>query len=152
MIYPKKWLFPKLYFSSVAVRTCIANLFSDSLQMNVEDEVRVGRDKIANRPVAISEVAGNIESGLLAELHGNNALVPTLDDLANTNLTAKAFARSVVRRVELLSLVVRLRGVLQPAGITHENGVLRLGRVAGAFFEDGLGELVGHCSKKWYSK
>ena len=43
---------------------------------NLQDEVRVRGDQTRERLAAVGKVAGDVEARLLAELHGNDALVP----------------------------------------------------------------------------
>lgn len=43
---------------------------------DIQDEVGVGGDETREGLTAVGEVAGDVESGLLAELHLHNALVP----------------------------------------------------------------------------
>jgi hypothetical protein len=43
---------------------------------NVQDEVRVRGDQAGEGLCAVGKVAGDVEARLLAELHGDDALVP----------------------------------------------------------------------------
>jgi hypothetical protein len=49
----------------------------DLLELNLEDEVRVRGNKAGEALGAVREVAGDVETCLLSELHLHNALVPS---------------------------------------------------------------------------
>jgi hypothetical protein len=113
----------------------------DLLELDIEDEVRVRGDGTREAASAVTVVSGDVEGGLLVKLHLGNTLIPALDDLANTNFDNEVAAAD--RGVELRALVIRLRGVLEPASVLHGDG-LALGRAgAAALSDDGL--LDSHC-------
>jgi len=83
------------------------------------------RPRQVSLPVAVSVIVRDLQSCLLANLHSRNSLIPTSDNTTDANLSDKVTSSN--RRVELLSLVVWLRGVLQVSGVDHRYGVT-LGR------------------------
>lgn len=64
----------------------------DVLELDLEDEVRVGGDTAGEATRAVAEVAGDVEDGLLADLHLGDTLIPALDKLADANLDDKVAA------------------------------------------------------------
>lgn len=89
---------------------------------------------------SVSKVTGNVEPGLLAQLHCDNALVPTPDDTANTNGSLERTTTGGA--VKLLALVGG--GVLEPASVLHGDSVALFRGWAVALLNDGLGDT--HCA------
>jgi hypothetical protein len=65
---------------------------SDLLKLNIEDESRVGGDGTGEAASTVAVVRGDDKSSLLAKLHLDDTLVPTLDDLANADRDIKVTA------------------------------------------------------------
>jgi len=57
----------------------------DLLELNIEEESCLGWDVTGEATITICVVAGDVQSCLLAELHGGNTLIPTLNDFSNAN-------------------------------------------------------------------
>lgn len=111
-------------------------IYATSHECNVQDEVRVRGNQAGELLAAVREVAGDVETSLLAELHGDDALVPayctlldpalqrareawelghTLDNAANTNGCPE---RSTAGgRIELLALLLGLAIRLEPSSV-----------------------------------
>jgi len=49
----------------------------DLLKLNVEDKISLSWDVTWETTVAIRKVTGDVQCGLLTDLHGGNALIPT---------------------------------------------------------------------------
>jgi len=61
----------------------------DLLKLNVEDKISLSWDVTWETTVAIRKVTGDVQCGLLTDLHGGNALIPTLDDSTNADFCDK---------------------------------------------------------------
>src|SRR5260370_1226042 len=109
----------------------IWNLVSlDLEQLDNEGEFGIGRDDAAGALFAVSQVGGNDELALAADLHAGHALVPTLDDAIGAELKRK--------RPAAIDAAVELRAVFERAGVVHNDRVARLGFLAGAFLGVGV--------------
>jgi len=101
----------------------------DVLELNVEDEAGLWWNVTRETTVTIGVVAGDGQGGLLAESHTTvdteDALIPALDDLANTDASVEVATAD--GRVELFTLVVGLGLVEEPAGVFHSDSVTGLG-------------------------
>jgi len=84
--------------------------------------------------LAICEVAGDVQSSLLADLHGQNTLIPAFDDLADANGGLEVATADGA--IELFAL--GSTGALQPAGIFNGDSVALLRGWAVAGREGGL--------------
>src|SRR6185437_3680869 len=99
-------------------------------QFHVEHQCRVRRDDAAGAARAVAERRRDDERALAADLHGGDALVPTLDDLARADRKIERLV-AIDRGVEFLAL----RAVLvEPAGVMHLDGLAALRRGASAYF------------------
>lgn len=116
----------------------------DALEVNVEDEGRVGRDVARETAVTVTHVGGDDQGALLPEGHLLDALVPAGDDPADSDGGLEV--ASADGAVELVALVLARRRVEQPARVLDGDGVA-LFRVVGlvALFDELLFELGGHC-------
>lgn len=139
-----------IYCQPLSARGRIKTSWENSLQ----DQSSIGGDEAREATVTVGVVAGNEESGLLAERHAtiglDDALVPTcklsipnaqnmeqpippstrihtLDELANTDLDGEVTTTDAA--VELGALAVRSTGVVEVAGVLHGDGVAVLGLV-----------------------
>ena len=63
-------------------------------ELDEEHERGVGRDDAAGTPGAVRQVARDSQDALLAHLHVEERLVPSLDDAANTHLELERRAAS----------------------------------------------------------
>lgn len=111
-------------------------LSSDFLQLDIEDEVSAGRDVTRETLLAVAEVAGDDQSGLLADLHRGDTLIPALDDLANADPGLKVAAAD--GGVELLSLLVWRIDVAEVASVLNSDGLALLGNGTSALLEENL--------------
>lgn len=98
-------------------RTISTSDLLDLLQLDIEDEVGVGGNVAGEAAGTVAKVAGDVEGGLLADLHLGDTLVPATDDLTDTDLDDEVAAAD--GGVELLALVVGLRSVLQEASVLN---------------------------------
>lgn len=100
----------------------------DSQKLNLEDKIGIGRNDAASSSRAIAVGRLDVENSLLALAHGDNALIPASDDLADANGELE-WPASVQGRVELLAVA------LESAGVVHGQLVSLLGEglaIAGA--------------------
>src|ERR1700692_3886815 len=91
----------------------------DRDEIDIEHQRGAGRYDASGAALTVGEFRGNDEPPALSNLHAGHALIPTLDDLAGAHREAKRLAL-LERAVELLALVVRCGGVIQPAGVVHD--------------------------------
>jgi len=140
------FLFVCLFFSANSPLTSGsargATHLVDLLQEDVEDQISIRGNVSREAPGTIAIVAGDVECGLLANLHLDDTLVPAFDDLTDANGSDKVAAADGA--VKLLALVVGLRGVLKVTSVLNRNTVASLGRGAGALLVRGLGDT--HCA------
>jgi hypothetical protein len=95
-----------------------ANLV-DTEELNVKDKSGVGGDEAGETSLAVAVVTGDGEHGSLAERELGDTLVPSSDDIADTNGGLEGLA-SISRRVKLLA-------VLQSAHVVDGDGISLLG-------------------------
>src|SRR5260370_25603120 len=91
---------------------------ADPEQLDLEDQRGAGRDDAARAAVAVPQVRGDDQLALAAHLHGDDALVPALDDAA--------LAHRELERGPAVHRAVDLGSALEPAGVVHAHGVARL--------------------------
>jgi len=108
------------------------------LEFDVEEEVGSGWDVTRETTVTIGVITGDVQCSLLAKLHGGDTLIPSLDDLANSNGCDESTA--AIRRIKLRALVVRLGGILQVASVLNGDLVADPGDGSIALLENGLGD------------
>src|SRR6185503_14045386 len=77
------------------------------------------RDDPAGPAVPVAQVRGDDQLALAAHLHGDDALVPALDDAA--------LAHRELERGPAVDRAVELRAALEPAGVVHAHGIAGLG-------------------------
>jgi hypothetical protein len=115
---------------------------------------------------AVSKVARDIQTRLLAQLHLHNALIPACTSLAHKSIPHPASSRSDVllptfddpsntdrrlkaappyRRIKLLALLLRLARRLEPARILHRDLIACFGARAVALLDDGFADAHGWC-------
>jgi hypothetical protein len=135
--------------------------------VDIEDEVSVGGDVAGEAVFAVAEVTRDIQSGLLANFHLGDTLVPTLDDLpyADPDIEITSADRGIKPAVELVSkktrqppctgsgsrgvgcilvaLLVRLAGVLEPPSILNGDRLTLLGLRSGALLRGCFGDAHG---------
>lgn len=71
-------------------------------ELGLEDESGVGRNGVTGTAGAVAELGFDGELALLADLHAEEALIPTLDDLTLADSEVQRLA-TVVARIELLA-------------------------------------------------
>src|SRR5216683_4207891 len=98
---------------------------ADPEQLDLEDQRGAGRDDAARAAVAVPQVRGDDQLALAAHLHGDDALVPALDDAA--------LAHRELERGPAVHRAVELGAALEPAGVVHAHRVAGLGPGPGAF-------------------
>src|SRR5258708_31669043 len=96
-------------------------------QIDVEHQRGARRDVAAGAARAIAEVRRNDQRALAADMHGGEAFVPALDDLALAERERKRLA-PVERAVEFLALLAVDE---QPAGIIYRHDLAGLPHGAG---------------------
>src|SRR6185312_1048135 len=112
----------------------------DRQQLDVENQRGVGRNDTAGAALSIAELRRNDQRPLAADLHGDDALVPTGDDALHAD--GKLEGRAAVDgRIEFLALLAPFR---KPAGVVHDTRLALLGTRARADgrvddFQAGLG-------------
>jgi len=106
----------------------------DLFELNIKEKRGVGRDVARESALAICVVARDVQSSLLADLHGQNTLIPAFDDLADANGGLEVAAADGA--VELVAL--GSTWALQPAGIFNGDSVALLGDWAIAGSKYGL--------------
>src|SRR5712671_6009833 len=99
-----------------------------SEQIDVEHQRGARRDVAAGAARAIAQVRRNDQRALAADMHGGEAFVPALDDLALAEREGKRLA-PVERAVELLALLAIDE---QPAGVIYRHGLAGLRHGSGA--------------------
>src|SRR6202158_1960621 len=97
-------------------------------QIDVEHQRGARRDVAAGAARAIAQVRRNDQRALAADMHGGEAFVPALDDLALAEREGKRRA-PVERAVEFLALLAVDE---QPAGVIDRHGLAGLRRGSGA--------------------
>src|SRR3984957_4767461 len=90
----------------------------DTDQTHLEHQGRAGWDDSAGALLTVGEIGRNDQSPDAADLHAGNPLIPALDHLTRADHESKGLAR-IRRAVELLALVVRGRGFVEPAGVLN---------------------------------
>ena len=106
----------------------------DAEKVDVEEQRRVRRNLPAAR-IAVGERGRNHEPPRPADFHTDDTLIPTTDHLSDAEREGEG--RLADRGVELQALVVRLRRVVQPAGVVH--GHRRAADGVGAGPDDDVG-------------
>ena len=89
-------------------------------QLHVKVQSSSARDDIPRTLVTVAEGGGHDQPPLLAGAHTQDALLPALDDLTDTDLELEGLG-AVVARVELLA-------VFEGAGVVHLEQVAVAGR------------------------
>eukprot|EP00470_Lotharella_oceanica_P004759 CAMPEP_0170174548 /NCGR_PEP_ID=MMETSP0040_2-20121228/7778_1 /TAXON_ID=641309 /ORGANISM="Lotharella oceanica, Strain CCMP622" /LENGTH=144 /DNA_ID=CAMNT_0010416241 /DNA_START=106 /DNA_END=540 /DNA_ORIENTATION=- len=80
-------------------------------KFDLEVEISVGRDHIASTPCPIAVIAGDLEFGLLAQAHFHDTLIPSANDLSETNRELEG--------LPAVSAAVELGSVLESPDIMH---------------------------------
>src|SRR5262249_658008 len=93
---------------------------SHSEQLDVEHERRMGRDRAAGAARAVAQGGRNHECTRTAYLHAGNALIPTANHHARTELELERLAM-IFRTVELLAVFVRGLRVVQPTRVMYRD-------------------------------
>src|SRR5271168_801788 len=97
-------------------------------QIYVEHQRGARRNDAAGAARAIAQVRRNDQRALAADMHGGDAFVPALDDLALAEREGKRLA-TVERAVEFLTLLAVDE---QPSGIIDRHGLADLRHGSGA--------------------
>src|SRR5205085_6239595 len=113
-------------------------LHSDEL--DVEDERGVGRDRVAVAAAAVGHRRRDHERALAADLHARDAVVPARDRLARADRELEGLSLQL-GAVEETPVMLRLVGMVEPAGVVHDDAAARAGLGAGAGLD--LGDLEG---------
>jgi hypothetical protein len=93
----------------------------DREQLDLEDQGRAGGDRaVRGAPLAVAQLGGDGELEAVADLHRQQALVPTLDHVSQPELGRDS---ALHRRVEHAP-------VLQPTGVVDPDTVTEVGGVA----------------------
>src|SRR5208282_4860555 len=117
---------------SIALVTCLEGsgraplLHAD--QIDVENQRGAGRDVAAGAACAIAQVRRNDQRAFAADMHGGEAFVPALDDLALAEREGKRLA-TVERAVEFLTLLAVDE---QPSGVIDGHGLAGFRHRSGA--------------------
>ena len=104
----------------VAARRFGRLLAVDGEEMDLKDEIAVGRNLVAGRVRAVRKVGGDGQLGLLAQAHRKDALVPSTDDLSDANHELEGLL-AVVAAVKLGAVAA------QRAEVVHRQRVPGLG-------------------------
>src|SRR5271157_1135820 len=109
----------------------LAHSLLDLEQFDLEQEGGVGGDDATCAAAAVPKIGGNQQLALAANLHAQDAFVPTLDHPTGADREIKRFA-TVHRAVELLTLGSVFP---EPTCVVHDAGLPFLGLLAGAFLD-----------------
>src|SRR5574340_261483 len=109
-------------------------------QFHIEHQCRIRRDRVARADRSITQVRGDDQRALSADLHALYALVPTLDDATPAERKIERLV-AVARAVELPALVAGSYLIIQPAGVMHRYIVSCGCFRAFAYFGIGLDQL-----------
>src|SRR5713226_6629362 len=99
----------------------------DAQQLHLEDQGRARGNHGARAAIAVSQMGGDDQLPLAADLHGDDTLVPALDDAPR--------AHRELERGAAIHRAVELGPALEPARIVHAHGVTGLGPGAPAFHQ-----------------
>src|SRR3989338_4192870 len=105
-------------------------------QFHIEQQRRIRWNRLARAHWSITQVRGDNQRALSADLHACHPLIPALDDAPRAERKIERLV-AVARAVELLALVVGSRFVVQPSGVMHRY-VVPCG-CFGAFTQLGVG-------------
>lgn len=78
------------YLLNSAITRC--PLFSNLEELHLKLQIGMGRNDIAGTLCAVAIVGRNVENGRFTEAHLHHPLVPTANDLSNSNLEGKGLA------------------------------------------------------------
>jgi len=123
---------------------CVVALV-DPLKLDIENQIRVGRNMSGKASVAISIVCSDVECRFFAKLHSGYSLVPALDDLTDANGGLERSSSN--GGVKLCALVARLGGILQKASVLNGDLVSDVGGRSVTLLQNGLCDAHdGSCS------
>jgi len=102
-------------------------LIVDSLQLDLKDQGRVGRNEAGEATITISIISSDCEDGLLAQRHLRDTLIPASNDLAHADLCLEI--STSFRGIEFVATVQFGIFVVEPASVLDRDFVALLWKV-----------------------
>src|SRR5258706_2679162 len=99
----------------------LGGLEEDAVEVHLENERGVGRNRARRAALAIGLVRRNDEEPLSLLAHAEESLVPALDDAPGAHRESER-RRAAGIRIELFPLEVALAAVVEPAGVADRHG------------------------------
>src|ERR1035437_217846 len=87
-------------------------------EFDIEEQRRVRRDAGARAARAVAELGRNDERPRAADLHAGDALIPAPNHRAGAELERERLP-VIARAVELLAVVIRRLGIVEPSRVMH---------------------------------